>query len=146
MHASLVRWLLPLDDYMHRARTRDVVSDLIAQTRRVNALEQAFSGANQDSRNSDMHLVDKSGTKILPHGGNPAAEPHILSICSVDSLFQCSRNTRSLDMKVPFPNLICLRASCPLSIRPYISLFWPLPSTARKPKCFIPCDREGFTI
>jgi hypothetical protein len=78
---------------MHRACTRDVVSDLIPQTRCVHALEQAFSGADQDWRNGYMHLVDKSGTKVLPHGGNSAAKPDILTLRSVDSLFQRGFNT-----------------------------------------------------
>ena len=65
-----------------------MVGNLISQARGVNALEQAFPGAEQDWRNGQMHLVDKSGGKILPHGGNPAAEPDILTMRSLDSSFQ----------------------------------------------------------
>src|SRR5258708_7539289 len=40
-----------------------------------------------------MHLIDKSGTKILPDSGDSAAKPDILSFRSVNSLFKCGMNT-----------------------------------------------------
>ena len=65
---------------------------LIAEVGCVNALKQAFSGTEQDRRNGQMHLIDKSCTKILPNSGHPAAEPDILSVRSVNSSFKCAVN------------------------------------------------------
>ena len=65
---------------------------LIAEIRCVNTLKQAFSGTEQDRRNGQMHLVYKSCTKILPNGGNPAAEPDVLAVRSINSSFQCGVN------------------------------------------------------
>src|ERR1700733_478676 len=42
-----------------------------------------------------MHLIDKSGTKILPDRGSSAADPDILSFRSVNGSFQCGMNTIS---------------------------------------------------
>src|SRR5260370_33386121 len=39
-----------------------------------------------------MHLIDKSCTKILPNGGNPATQPDILAVGSVNSSFKCGVN------------------------------------------------------
>ena len=65
---------------------------LIAEIRCVNTLKQAFSGTEQDGRNGQMHLVYESCTKILPNSGNPAAEPDVLAVGSVNSSFKCGVN------------------------------------------------------
>ena len=59
----------------------------------VNTLQQAFSGTEQDRRNGQMHLIDKSCTKILPNRGNPATQRDILAVGSVNSSFKCGVNT-----------------------------------------------------
>jgi hypothetical protein len=56
-------------------------------------LKQGFSGTEQDWRNGQMHLIDKSGTKILPDSGNSASTPGILSFRSVNSSFKRGMNT-----------------------------------------------------
>src|ERR1700683_1095291 len=39
-----------------------------------------------------MHLVDQSGLKVLPHGGNPAAEADIFALRRIDSSLQRGLN------------------------------------------------------
>jgi hypothetical protein len=46
---------------------------VIAEPRCVNICEKVLSGAEQDWRNGQVHLVDKSREQVLPDRSNPAA-------------------------------------------------------------------------
>src|SRR5258707_9591779 len=87
------------EDDMCRIRSRNVLRKLITELRYVNSLKQSFSGTEQNWRNGQMHLIDKSGTKILPDSGNSAAKPDFLSFRSVNSSFKCGMNTIGDEVK-----------------------------------------------
>ncbi len=76
------------DDEVRCVRSGNVFRALIAQLRCVNTFQKTFSCTEEDRRHGQVHLVDKSGAKVLPDRGNPAAKPDILTVRSVNSSFK----------------------------------------------------------
>src|ERR1700728_2457899 len=66
---------------------RDELNAFVSQSAQVNRLEQSLSSAQQDRRDSDVHLIDEAQTKILLEGLRSAANAHIHSVgCVVRSV------------------------------------------------------------
>src|SRR5689334_1098961 len=62
---------------MRRVRRGNMLDAFIAELRRVDAGEKMFSGAEQHRRNGQVHLVNQSGTQILPYRRDSAAQADI---------------------------------------------------------------------
>src|ERR1700719_4914452 len=61
-------------------RRRNELNAFVSQGAHVNPLEQSLSPAQQDRRDSDVHLIDEARTKILLDSVRSAANAHIHAV------------------------------------------------------------------
>ncbi len=61
---------------------------VIAELGRVNAFQEGFTGTEEDRRECQVHVIDESGAKVLPEGGDAAAQPDIPAVGSVNGSIQ----------------------------------------------------------
>src|SRR6185312_16167882 len=67
---------------------RLVFGDTVAKRREVNSGEHRFASSKQDRRKCEVQFVDQSGTKILAHRFDAAADLHITTLGGDLRLFQ----------------------------------------------------------
>lgn len=65
---------------------------MVAELRSVKAFQKGFSGAEEDRREGQVHVIDEPGAKVLPDGGNSAAHADIAAVGSVNRSLERSVN------------------------------------------------------
>jgi hypothetical protein len=59
---------------------RHMLRAFVAQGHSVNPRKEMFTGAEKNRRDSNVHLVDQAGLKVLADGADAATQPDILAI------------------------------------------------------------------
>src|SRR5216683_88122 len=80
-------WALAQKD-VSRAFARDMLRAFIAQSARVDVLQEMLSGSEQDRPHGEMQLVDQRRAQILADGGDAATKAHVAVAGSGPRLFQ----------------------------------------------------------
>src|SRR5256885_2176134 len=82
--------LAPCQNDVRGVRRGNVLAALVTELCSVETAEKVLSGAEQDGRNRQVHLVDQSGAQILPDRSDPAAEPDVLAVGCIEGALKCS--------------------------------------------------------
>ncbi len=71
---------LPPKHHMGGFLRRNELNAFVAQSARVNPLEQSLSPAQQDWRDSEVHLIDEACTQVLLDGVGATTNAHVHSV------------------------------------------------------------------
>src|SRR6185437_14837378 len=71
--------VLPTEHDMHRELACGTLCYVEAECRQIEPGEHRFTSAQHDRRDCQVHLVDQSSRKILPHRGDAAADLDVFS-------------------------------------------------------------------
>jgi len=69
--------MLAQHDVRNGTRAWDVFEILVAEASDIDPVQQMLSGAEQDRRDGQLHLVDQAGAQVLSNRGNAATQSNV---------------------------------------------------------------------
>jgi len=86
-------------DVRNGTRAWDVFEILVAERAYVDPVQQMLSGAEQDGRDGELHLVDQAGAQVLSNRGNAATQSNVETVRGVSCPLERRVNTIGYEME-----------------------------------------------
>ncbi len=77
----------------------DMLYALIAQGTDIDTVQQMLARTEQDGRDGQVQLINKSCTQILPNCGNAATQPDVATVRRIPRLLQRSMNAVGYELE-----------------------------------------------